>query len=236
MRAVLVEDERLARSELKRLLRAHPEVEIVGEATEVESALELIRSTQPDLIFLDIQMPGKNGLDLLQELDPVPEVIFTTAFDQHAIQAFEFNALDYLLKPLEPYRLAQALEKAGARLERSTQVRSRLSLNDRFFVKDGKRCWFVHIRDVSLLTSEGNYTRIHFASNRPLVHRSLSYLEQRLDPEHFFRLALSNMIGLKWVASLKQGPDGSLLVILEGGIKVAMSRRRAQLFRNQMGL
>jgi two-component system LytT family response regulator len=169
MRALIIDDERLARAELTRLLAAHPEIEIAGEARNGEEALDLIAKLVPDLLFLDIQMPGMTGFELLERLDQVPQVIFTTAYDQYAIHAFEVSALDYLLKPIAPNRLAAALAKLRPRPER-------LRL-EQVFVRDGDRCWIVRLPDIFLLESEGNYTRLHFAGERPLIRRSLNALE-----------------------------------------------------------
>src|SRR6516162_2263892 len=154
MKAILVDDERLARSELRRMLAPHAEIEIAGEARNGAEAESMVRELSPDLIFLDIQMPGMTGFELLERLEDVPQVIFTTAYDEYALKAFEVNALDYLMKPIAPGRLAAALAKvrprpAPARLE---QV----------FVRDGERCWIVRLPDIFLLESVGNYTRVHF--------------------------------------------------------------------------
>ena len=166
MKALVIDDERLARLELRRLLAAHPEVEIVGEARGGEEALALISKLGPDVIFLDIQMPGMSGFDLLERLEDLPQVIFTTAYDEYAIKAFEVNALDYLLKPIPPARLAAALAKVRPRADKP-----RL---EQVFVRDGDRCWIVRLTDIFLLESEGNYTRVCFGSERPLIRRSLN--------------------------------------------------------------
>jgi two-component system LytT family response regulator len=166
MKALLVDDERLARNELRRLLAAFPQIKIVGEASTAEQARELIGATQPELVFLDVQMPGETGLELLESLEPpVPRVIFTTAYDEFAVKAFELNALDYLLKPVDPARLITAL----ARLEErspgapASAPTGRLANEDKVFVREGERCWFVEVKTIRLLESEGNYTRVHFA-------------------------------------------------------------------------
>jgi two-component system LytT family response regulator len=174
MKAILVDDEQLARFELRRLLRAHPEIEIAGEAKDGDEALRLIREFTPDVLFLDIQMPGMTGFDLLEKIgNDLPGVIFTTAYDQHAIKAFEVNALDYLLKPIAPERLNAAL----SRLLGTRQPASPLS---QVFVRDAERCWIVRIADIFLLESEGNYTRLFFAAERPLIRRSLNSIERQL--------------------------------------------------------
>ena len=145
MKALLIDDERLARVELRRLLAAHPEIEIAGEARNAEEAVGLIRDIALDLLFLDIQMPGMTGFDLLERLDDMPQVIFTTAYDEYAIKAFEVNALDYLMKPIAPARLESALAKLRPRAKPKLQ---------QVFVRDGDRCWIVRIPDIFLPESE----------------------------------------------------------------------------------
>ncbi len=228
MRALIVDDERLARTELARLLAVHPEIEIAGEARNGEEALELIAKLVPDLLFLDIQMPGMTGFELLERLDDVPQVIFTTAYDQYAIRAFEINALDYLLKPIAPNRLAAALARLRPRPEpaRLEQV----------FVRDGDRCWIVRLPDIFLLESEGNYTRLHFGSERPLIRRSLNALEEHLDPNLFFRAGRKEIINLKWIDKVDVGVNGGLTVTLRGGFTVDMSRRQSTRLREILSL
>jgi len=228
MTALIVDDERLARLELRRLLAAHPEVEIVGEARNAEEALDLARNLQPDVLFLDIQMPGMTGFDLLERLEDVPQVIFTTAYDAYALKAFEVNALDYLLKPVAPARLAAALAKV-----RITPRQERL---ERVFVRDGDRCWIVRLPDIFLLESEGNYTRVWFASERPLIRRSLNTLEEQLDAAVFFRASRKQMINLKWIEKVDIGVSGGLVVTLRGGVTVEMSRRQSARLREAMSL
>jgi two-component system, LytTR family, response regulator len=191
MKALIIDDERLARVELKRLLGAHPEVEVVGEARSGEEALAMIAKLDPDLIFLDIQMPGMTGFDLLERLDDLPQVIFTTAYDEYALKAFEVNALDYLLKPVIPARLAAAI----ARVRPQTEP-ARL---EQVFVRDGDRCWIVRLPEIFLLESEGNYTRVYFGRERPLIRRSLNALEGQLDPAMFFRAGRKEIVNLKWI-------------------------------------
>jgi len=228
MRALIVDDERLARVELSRLLAAHPEVEIAGEARNGQEALELIQRLAPDLVFLDIQMPGMTGFDVLEQLDDVPPVIFTTAYDRYAIQAFEVSALDYLLKPIAPARLAAALAKVRPRPERG-----RL---EQVFVRDGDRCWIVKLADIFLLESEGNYTRIYFGAQRPLIRRSLNALEEQLDPAMFFRAGRKDVINLKWIDKVDLSVSGGLVVTLRGGRTVEMSRRQSARLREVLSL
>jgi two-component system LytT family response regulator len=231
MKALIIDDERLARAELRRLLEKHPEVEIVGEARDAEDALAQIGRVEPELLFLDIQMPGANGFELLEQLDRVPLVIFTTAYDDYAIQAFEVNALDYLLKPVAPERLAAALGKMAG-----VKPKTAVAGDQQIFVKDGERCWFVALREIVLLESEGNYTRLYFGGHRPLVLRSLNYLEDRLDASVFFRASRKHILNLKFIEAIDAWANGGFLVRLKGAIEVEMSRRQAQKFKEVMSL
>jgi two-component system LytT family response regulator len=229
MTALIVDDERLARVELRRLLKAHPEVEIAGEARNGEEALKLIGELSPDLLFLDIQMPGMTGFELLDRLEEnVPQVIFTTAYDEHAIKAFEVNALDYLLKPIAPERLAAALRRVAPR-----RTPQRLS---RVFVREGERCWIVRLPDIFLMESEGNYTRLHFGAERPLIRRSLNALEQQLDPAMFFRASRKQILNLTWIEKTEITVSGGLIVALRGGQTVEMSRRQSDRLREILSL
>jgi len=241
MKALLVDDERLARNELRRLLAAHADIEIVGEAVDVPDALAKVGVLKPELIFLDVQMPGADGFSLLEQLEPpLPQVIFTTAYDEFAVKAFEFNALDYLLKPVDPNRLVAALEKlrprgSAAPFEPGT-ASHRLTLEDKVFVREGDRCWFVPVKNLRLLESEGNYTRLYFDDQKPQLFRSLTAMEERLDAKAFFRANRKQVINLAWVEGIEPWFSGGLLVKLKGGMKVELSRRQAQDFRERMSL
>jgi two-component system, LytTR family, response regulator len=236
MKSLIVDDEPLARRELRRLLAEFPWIEIVGEAGDINEAAARIETLAPDLLFLDIQMPGGSGFDLLDRLDDVPRVIFTTAYDDHAVRAFEVNALDYLLKPIEPQRLAAALAKArSAPEDRSAEVRAEEML-ERLFVRDGDRCWFVPLREVCMLMAEGNYVRLLWGKERPLLGRPLNSLEQRLDPKRFFRANRRQIINVDFIDGVELGVGGQLHVQLRGGPEVEISRRQARLFRTQMSV
>lgn len=228
MKALIIDDERIARQELKRLLSAHPDIEIVGEANTGEQALELIPQLAPDVIFLDVQMPGMSGFKLLEHLDDVPQVIFTTAYDEYALKAFEVSALDYLVKPVAPARLSAAIAKLHPRQDR---VRP-----ERVFVKEGEHCWLVPVSDIFLLESEGNYTRLHFGNERPLVCRSLAALEERLDPAVFFRAGRKCILNLKWVEGVETGVGGNLIAKMRNGKNVELSRRQSIRFREALSL
>ena len=245
LRAVLVDDERLARVELRRLLAAHPEVAVVGEADGAAAARDLLgrlaeAGTPPDVLFLDVQMPAESGFDLLASLDAVPPaVVFVTAFDDHALRAFEVSALDYLVKPVAPARLAAALARLdpppGAAPDAPPAARP-LGADDRVFVKDGDRLHFVRLGDVRLFESEGNYARLYVGEERPLVLRSLSALEARLDPAVFFRASRQHMVNLAHVVRLEDWFGGALRAVLDGGETVELSRRQARAFRARTSL
>ena len=228
MNALIIDDERMARQELKRLLSEHPEIEIVGEANTGEQALELIPQLAPDVIFLDVQMPGMSGFELLERLDDVPQVIFTTAYDEYALKAFEVSALDYLVKPVAPARLSGAISRLRPRQDR---VRP-----ERVFVKEGDHCWLVRVSDIFLLESEGNYTRLHFGNERPLVCRSLATLEERLDPTVFFRAGRKCVLNLKWVEGVETGIGGNLIARMRNGQNIELSRRQSVRFREALSL
>lgn len=241
MKALLIDDERLARNELRRLLGACDDITVAGEAANARQAREQLAALKPDLIFLDVQMPGETGMELLESLEPpVPHVIFTTAYDEFAVKAFELNALDYLLKPVDPARLASALEKLRERVSAGADgapaPRDRLAAEDKVFVREGDRCWFVEVKSIRLLESEGNYTRVHFDQAQPQLFRSLNAMEERLDSKYFFRANRRQIINLAWIDKIEPWFSGGLLVHLKGGAKVELSRRQAQDFRDKMSL
>lgn len=239
MRALIIDDERLARKELTSLLEEHETIQIIGEATNADEAFELINSENPDLLFLDIQMPGKTGFELLEMLDEVPKVIFVTAYDEYALKAFEVSALDYLLKPIEPERLAESLLKVKQEEVKKAQSDSgdkKLGLEDQVFVKDGDRCWFVSLSNVRVFESDGNYIKVYFDGNRPMIHKSLNALDEKLDSRHFFRASRKHIINLSWVESIEPWFNGGLMVKLKGGDKIEVSRRQAAKFKDRMSL
>ncbi len=239
IKAIIIDDERLARNELKKLLAEHSEILIIDEASNVDEGIEKIELSSPELIFLDIQMPGKTGFDLLAELEKSPKVIFTTAYDEFALKAFEVNALDYLLKPIDPKRLADAIQKLQAEIELeraslSGNQRGPLSETDQVFVKDGEKCWFVKLQDIRLFESVGNYAKVYFSSNKPLILKSLNALEERLDDRVFFRANRKHIINLHWIEKIEPYFNGGLLVELKGGEKIEISRRQTVKFKEMM--
>ncbi len=244
MRAIVIDDERLARKELITLLNQLESVEVVGEAVNVDDAKDKIEQLNPDVIFLDIQMPEKTGFDLLEELDNVPHVIFTTAYDEYALKAFQVNALDYLLKPIEPKRLEEALTKLQGKIDgftksedsQSSNNQKKLTLDDQVFVKDGDRCWFVRLSNVRLFESDGNYIKVYFDNFKPMIHKSLNALDERLDEKSFFRASRKHIINLGWVEGIEPWFNGGLVVTLRGGDRIEVSRRQAARFKEMMSL
>ena len=242
MRAIIIDDERLARTELRKLLQDFPEVEVVDEAANADEAINKIDTLQPDLVFLDIQMPGKTGFDMLAELERAPHVIFTTAYDEYALKAFEVNALDYLLKPIEPKRLADAMQKLHVAEVKENHIitenfnQSILTEVDQVFVKDGERCWFVKLSDIRLFESVGNYAKVFFGGNKPLILKSLNALEERLDPKTFFRANRKHIVNLRMIEKIEPYFNGGLLLELKGGEKIEVSRRQTVKFKEMMSL
>ena len=235
MTSLIIDDSRLARNELKRLLASHKEIIVEGEASNAEEAITMIEKLQPQLIFLDIQMPGKDGFELIESLEYIPEVIFTTAYNEYALKAFEFNALDYLVKPVQPQRLANAIQKVSEKIlqkEQQSNNFEKLHITDQVFVKDGERCWFVQLTDVRLFETAGNYSIVYFDKEKPLINRTLNYLEARLDEKHFFRANRQQIINLKWIDRIEPWFSGGLKVYLKGGEDVEISRRQTQKFKD----
>jgi len=240
MRALIIDDERLARKELQKLLEEYKEVEIIGEAANADEALELIQNLRPDLLFLDIQMPGKTGFELLEMLDSSPAVIFTTAYDEYALKAFEVSALDYLLKPIQHDRLRESISKIDALIKKEGSPEGdeqiKLGLRDQVFVKDGDKCWFVKLSNIRLFESDGNYIKVYFEQFKPMIHKSLNALDEKLNDRDFFRASRKHIINLSWVESIEPWFNGGLMVKLNGGEKVEVSRRQAAKFKEMMSL
>lgn len=242
MKAIIVDDERLARNELKRLLENFPHIEVIAEATNTDEAATLLETLQPDVLFLDIQMPGKTGFEWLESWDGfLPEVIFTTAFDEYALKAFEVNALDYVLKPVELSRLSESIQKLEKRQIQQAKVEQTphhvLGAQDQIFVKDGERCWFVRLDRVRLCESMGNYVRLFFDDQKPLVLKSLNSLEERLDPKVFFRANRKHIINLNFIDKIEPWFSGGLQVTLSGkGEKIEISRRQSIRFKELLSL
>jgi two-component system, LytTR family, response regulator len=240
MKTLIIDDERLARKELIQLLAKYPEIQIEGECENGEEALRMIEQLQPDLIFLDVQMPGMTGFELIDRLESVPHVIFVTAYDDYALKAFEVNALDYVLKPVEEDRLAEAVQRVirtkmleDQRMRASQELR--LGQSDQVFLKDGEKCWFVSLDQVKMFESEGNYVRVFFSTYKPLILKSLNNLEERLD-HTFFRVNRKFIVNLRWVEAVENWFNGGLRLTLKDGTQLEVSRRQSARFREMMSL
>ncbi|PCI64197.1 MAG: DNA-binding response regulator [Kordiimonadales bacterium] len=238
LKALIVDDERLARKELKHLLsEIDADVEVLEEADNSDAAQALIENQHFDLVFLDIQMPGRNGFELLDDLSVCPPVIFTTAYDQYALAAFEANAIDYLLKPIENDRLKAAIEKAataGYIETSSNKIAQAEDYRDHIFIKDGEICWYVALTDLIAFGSEGNYCRVYMADAEPLIRKSLNQLQDKLNTDQFFRISRQHIINLRKITSVAVSEADTLEVTMENGLTLEMSRRQSQAFREKM--
>ncbi len=246
LKALIVDDERLARKELAGFLAKFDQIDVVDEAVNADDAIQKIENHNPDVVFLDIQMPGKTGFDLLEMLDSSPRIIFTTAYDEYALKAFEVNALDYLLKPIREDRFNESMQKllneekdklaSKAETTSDNDHRKTLGLEDQVFVKDGDKCWFVKLANVRLFESDGNYIKVYFDTYRPMIHKSLNALDEKLDSRVFFRASRKHIINLSWIENIEPWFNGGLIVRLRGGEKVEISRRQASKFKDKMSL
>lgn len=236
---VIVDDERLAREGLKQLLAEIPEIELVGEAANADEAIELVDKLKPQLIFLDIEMPEKTGFDLLEELIETPHVIFTTAYNEFALKAFEVNALDYLLKPVELGRLKEAVTRVKKLISDTGSSKGedkKLDETDQVFIRDGERCWFVKLTDIWLIESAGNYAKVHFDKYQPLIHKTLNALDEKLSPALFFRANRQQIINLQYIDKIEPFFNSGFLIYLKDGSKIEVSRRQAVKFKEMMSL
>ena len=239
IKAVIVEDSRLARNEIKELLKKHPELTLVGEAENVDLGYELLQKTEPDVLFLDINMPEKDGFELLEMLDNVPITLFTTAFDEYAIKSFEYNTLDYLLKPINEKRFAAAIEKIKDRIKGEDQENTpntKLVESNQIFIKDGERCWLVKIGEISHFEIVGNYTRVFFKDNKPMLYKSLHQIEEKLPNTSFFRANRQQIINTNFIKTLVPWFNGKLKLTMENGDEIEVSRRQSYLFKDKMSL
>jgi two-component system LytT family response regulator len=239
VKAIIVEDSRLARIELKELLKTHPVIEVIAESEDPDQAISLINKLSPDVIFLDIHLPQKDGFEILEALEYLPQVIFTTAFDQYAIKSFEYNALDYLLKPINKQRLAKAIEKLTVVVDKSKNTnaeRPPLTPNSRIFVKDGEQCWLLNLDEIRFFESCGNYTKVHFGSNRPMIYKSLNKIEARLDEDHFFRANRQHIVNLKFIQSVEPWLDNNFRLLMDDDTEIEISRRNSSQFKSLLSL
>lgn len=225
---VIVENSRLARMELNLLIEAHPQIQVVGEADTVKHAVELIDALAPDLVFLDIQLPGGSGFDVLSRLKKVPVIIFTTAFADYALESFEHNTIDYLLKPISPEKLNRAIQKAEVLMAKNHPVslERKLDYSDKIFVKDRKVSWLIPIEEISMFESKGNYTQVFFNGNRLLYYKSLQQVFASIKEGLFIRANRRQIVNVQLVRGILKNSDGRMLLKLYSGEDVSVSRRQ----------
>jgi len=237
IRAIIVDDERLARNDLKLLLKEFKQIEIIGEAENVSAAGKAIRELKPDVIFLDIQLTGESGFDLIEKLDHLPEIIFVTAFDEYAIRAFEINALDYLLKPVNPTRLARALERLAQPIQRKTENVRSLLYEDRLFVNINSQFRFVKVSSILSISAAGDYSQILTATGQKgLVQKSMKEWEKRLPAQYFCRIHRSTIINMEHIERLEKWYNYTYRVYLKGIEKpYIISRRYAAQLKHKLG-
>lgn len=232
--AVVADDEALARAKLRQFLMEERGVDVVGEAANAEETFELVRATKPQVVFLDIHMPGMDGLDIATELTlgkdaPPPHIIFTTAHDQYALRAFEVHAVDYLLKPFSRERLASAIERARKQINAQQISGTPGGSNhgryaSRIVFKSRGRIVFLPLSDIRWISAEENYVRIRTATETHLLRETMARLQEKLDPEVFLRVHRSSIVNLQFVKEVRTEPDGEYSVVLLNGEKLSMSR------------
>ena len=228
MKAIVVEDSRIAREGLIEMLGEFPEVNIVGDAEHPTPALELIREKRPDVIFLDIHMPGETGFELLEKLDYIPRIIFTTAYSEYAIRSFDFHTIDYLLKPISQERLALAIAKLKTvEDEPLTELKPALEMNNKIFVKDEDKCHLVTLESIRYFESCKNHVRIFFNQESAFVKKTLSQLEERLPKRFFFRANRQFIINLHAISAIEESINDGYEVTMDDGVQIAISRRQA---------
>jgi two-component system LytT family response regulator len=229
IRVIVIDDERSAREELKRMLKNYPDLEVVGEAGNADDAKEQIEAKHPDLLLLDIQMPEKTGFALLESLEHAPAVLFTTAYSQYAVQAFEINALDYLVKPVREERFAKSIEKVRNNIGVASAGRQ-------VFIKDGGQCYFIRLNEIYLIESLDNYSRLYFREKKLVLKRSLRQWEQLLDANIFFRISRTQIINTGHIQEIHHIPGGRLTISLKTGQLLEVSGRQSAKFKNLNGI
>jgi two-component system LytT family response regulator len=237
IRTVVVEDSRLAREGLVRMLAEFgDQIDVLGQADNAENAFVLIEQLRPELLFLDIHMPGEDGFGLLERLDYTPRIVFTTAYSEHAIRSFDFNTVDYLLKPISPLRLAQALSKLSSEPESepdSTEIKPTLDINSKIFIKDGDHCHLVALSSILYIESCKNYVRAYFPGSaggtikNAYVKKSMNQIEERLPRAVFFRASRQYMVNLQAIRSIEESISEGFEVTMLDGKRLEISRRNA---------
>jgi two-component system LytT family response regulator len=236
-RALIVDDERLARSDLVSMLKSYPNIVLVGEASDAASAEKAIEQLNPDVIFLDIEMPGQSGFDLLNNADTSAKIIFVTAFDEYALRAFEVNALDYLLKPVNPKRLKDAIEKLDGPDSSSLAHMRKLNYDDRLFLQVNSNMKFIKISDLVCICASGDYSEIVMVDgHKGLTVKAMREWEFRLPEKHFCRVHRSTIINLEFVTKVEKWFNNSYQLHLKGMEEpIVMSRRYSSKLKELMG-
>lgn len=241
MKAVVIEDSRLARQGLIKMLKNHPEISVVGDADHPQSAREVIAKEQPDLLFLDIHMPGESGFELLESLDYTPKIIFTTAYSEYAVKSFDYNTVDYLLKPISNERLALAIDKiCGSNIEKEKETKQKtkdlLTLQSRIFVKDGDHCHLIEVQKIRYIESCKNYVRIFFDNKNAFIKKSLNLVEQRLPAGDFFRANRQFIVNMQAISSIDEAIGDGYDLTMADGKSIEVSRRNASRLKEIMSL
>ncbi len=239
MKAFIVEDSRMAREELKDLLASHESIQLCGEAGNPRDALPLILTERPELLFLDINMPGKNGFQLLEELDYEPKVIFITAHEEYALRSFEFTTVDYLLKPISATRLQAAVDRLtlftdGA--EDTSENLSPLDIDSNVLLREGNNCHWVYLKDICYFESYGNYTQVYWGNNKAMIYRAMSKLERRLPGKHFFRANRQHIVNIDAIKSVESWGNSGYRLQLKVGNEIDVSRRHSVRFKELFSL
>lgn len=240
MKAIVVEDSRLAREGLVRMLKDYPQLKVVGQADHPSTALTLVNETRPDVIFLDIHMPGGTGFELLEKLNYLPHIIFTTAYSEHAIRSFDFNTVDYLLKPISKERLTVAIHKLLARTEsndaehtdhsdkeKNQLVKEPLEAHSKILVKDGDHCFLIQLYTIRYIESQKNYVQLFFENNKAFVKKSLNSIEERLPKSLFFRVNRQFIVNLQEIRRIEESISDGYIIRMSDGKELEISRRNA---------
>jgi two-component system, LytTR family, response regulator len=250
LRTVIVDDEPLARERLASLLSAEPDIEVVRQCRDGEEAVAAIDQLTPDLVFLDVQMPALNGFEVIQAVGPekMPLVVFVTAYDQHALRAFQVRALDYLLKPFDRERFQEALQRARASIQREEtgdlgrrllalvkDLRRDQPKTDRLVVKSGGRLFFLRTDEIDWIEAAGNYVRLHVGTTSHLLRETMNSIEARLDPEKFFRIHRSRIVNMERIQEMQPWLNGEYAVVLRNGTRVTLSRGYREKLQERLG-
>lgn len=234
IRAIVIEDSRLARKELIGLLHQMPQVEVVGEADSVDDGLAIINSLSPELVFMDIHLSGGSAFDILSASQRIPAIIFTTAYDNYALKSFEYNTLDYLMKPISQEKLDRAVQKAEIFLKKNViaGASNQLEAEDKLLIKDRHTSWLPSVNEIRFFESKGNYTQVYFGTHSPLLQKSLQQLMSMLADGQFIKINRSQLVNVIFIKEIKKNQAGKMFVRLSTGEELSVSRR--QMFRIRM--